>query len=77
MIPRQLQEILDDLENQEWVQKLAKNAELYVVGGSVRDAFIGKPIKDVDMVVDGLSFSGIQKVLKPYGKQNLVGDSFL
>jgi len=76
MIPTQLQEILNDLKNQEWVHKLARNAELYVVGGSVRDAFLGKPIKDVDMVVDGLSFKGIQKILKPYGKQNLVGDSF-
>ena len=76
MIPVQLQEILDDLDSQEWVQKLAENSELYVVGGSVRDAFIGKPIKDVDMVVDGLSMSGIQKVLKPYGKMSLVGESF-
>ena len=76
MLPKQLQNILDDLKSQEWIQKLARNAELYVVGGSVRDGFIGKPIKDVDIIVDGLSFSGIQKVLKPFGKQNLVGDSF-
>jgi len=76
MIPKQLQDIIDDLKSQEWIQKLARNAELYVVGGSVRDGFIGKPIKDVDIIVDGLSFSGIQKVLNPYGKQNLVGDSF-
>ena len=76
MIPVQLQEILDDLKPQEWVKKLARNAEIYVVGGSVRDAFLGKPIKDVDMVIDGLSLSGIQKVLKPYGKMSLVGESF-
>ena len=76
MLPRQLQDILINLKSQEWIQKLAHNAEVYVVGGSVRDAFIEKPIKDIDLVVDGLSFSGIQKILKPYGKQSLVGESF-
>ncbi len=76
MIPAQLQKILDDLKSQEWVVKLAQNSEVYIVGGSVRDAYIGKPIKDVDLVIDGLSFSGIQKILTPYGKQNLVGESF-
>ena len=72
----QLRKILEDLKSQEWVHKLARNAELYVVGGSVRDSFLGKELKDIDLVVDGLSFTGIQKILKPYGKQNLVGDSF-
>lgn len=76
MIPVQLQEILENLKSQEWVQKLARNAEIYVVGGSVRDAFIGKEMKDIDMVIDGLSISGIQKILAPYGKQKLVGESF-
>jgi len=76
MLPQQLKKILENLKSQEWIQKLSRNAELYVVGGSVRDGFIGKPIKDVDIIVDGLSFTGIQKILKPYGKQNLVGDSF-
>jgi len=76
MLPNQLLKILDDLKTQEWIQKLARNAELYIVGGSVRDGFIDKPIKDVDIIVDGLSFLGIQKILKLYGKQNLVGDSF-
>ena len=76
MIPAQLKEILKDLKSQEWVHKLSQNAELYVVGGSVRDSFLGKELKDIDIVVDGLSFKGIQKVLQPYGKQNLVGDSF-
>jgi tRNA nucleotidyltransferase/poly(A) polymerase len=42
----------------------------------VRDAYIDKESKDVDLIIDGFSFSGIQKALAPYGKQNLVGDSF-
>jgi len=76
MIPQQLQQVLDDLRAQEWVHKLAENSEVYVVGGIVRDAYIDKESKDVDLIIDGFSFSGIQKALAPYGKQNLVGDSF-
>lgn len=76
MIPNRLQNILDDLKNQEWVQDLSQNAEIYVVGGSVRDAYLDKSIKDIDLIVDGLSFKGIQKILSPHGKQSLVGESF-
>jgi len=45
MLPIQLQEVLDDLKSQEWIHKLSVNAELYVVGGIVRDAFINKKVK--------------------------------
>jgi len=76
MIPTQLQKIIDELKSQEWIQKLAQNAELFVVGGIVRDAFINKESKDVDIVVDGLSINGILKRLEPYGKASLEGESF-
>jgi len=76
MIPTKLQNILDDLKNQEWIQKLAENSEIYIVGGTVRDAFTGKPMKDIDLIVDGLSYLGIKKVITPYGKLDLVGESF-
>jgi len=75
-LPLQLQEVIDDLRSQEWIKKLAKNAELYVVGGIVRDAFIGKESKDVDIIVDGLSIDGILKILKPFGRASLEGESF-
>lgn len=75
-LPKQLNDVLDDLRSQEWVQKLAKNAEVYVVGGIVRDAFLNKSSKDVDLIIDGLSIDGILKILKPYGKASLEGESF-
>lgn len=75
-LPNQLQEVIDELKTQEWVQKLAKNAEVYVVGGIVRDAFLGKESKDVDLIVDGLSIDGILKILKPHGRASLEGESF-
>jgi tRNA nucleotidyltransferase/poly(A) polymerase len=75
-LPTQLTDVLEDLRSQEWIQKLARNAEIYVVGGIVRDAFLGKESKDVDLIVDGLSIDGILKILKPFGKASLEGESF-
>ena len=76
MIPHQIQKLIDELKSEEWIQKLAENAELYVVGGIVRDAYINKESKDVDIIVDGLSVNGILKRLEPYGKASLEGESF-
>lgn len=75
-LPKQLTDLLADLRSQEWIQNLARNAEIYVVGGIVRDAFLGKESKDVDLIVDGLSIDGILKILKPFGKASLEGESF-
>lgn len=76
MIPKKLQDILDDLKNQEWIQKLADHSEIYIVGGTVRDSFTGKPMKDIDLIVDGLSYTGIKHTLAPFGEMKLVGESF-
>jgi len=76
MLPTQLQEVIDDLRSQEWIKKIVRNAEIYVVGGIVRDAFLGKESKDIDLIVDGLSIDGILKIIKPYGKASLEGESF-
>lgn len=76
MIPTKLQNILDDLKSQDWINKLAEHSEIFIVGGTVRDAFTGKPMKDIDLIVDGLSYKGIKNILPPYGKLDLVGDSF-
>lgn len=42
----------------EWVEKLGRVAEsmglpIHLVGGSVRDLFLGQPVRDVDLVVEG------------------------
>ena len=76
MIPESLKQITKDLRDERWIQEMARNAEIYVVGGSVRDAYLGKEMKDIDLIVDGLSINGILKILKPYGRANLEGESF-
>jgi tRNA nucleotidyltransferase (CCA-adding enzyme) len=55
-----------------------KNAggEAYLVGGWVRDTLMGLPCGDFDVEVYGLDLDTFLKVLKKYGKPNLVGKAF-
>jgi putative nucleotidyltransferase with HDIG domain len=55
---------------------IAIDAEIFLVGGSVRDELLGKSIKDLDLVVRGIAIDNLVTVLKKHGKTNLVGKSF-
>ncbi|MDR1141945.1 MAG: HD domain-containing protein [Planctomycetaceae bacterium] len=46
------------------------------VGGYVRDLFLGLSPKDVDIEIYGLTYKKILKILKPFFRVNLVGQSF-
>lgn len=48
----------------------------FLVGGSVRDLWTGKPIKDFDIEVFGLDMNQIIDILKAKGDVNEVGKSF-
>jgi putative nucleotidyltransferase with HDIG domain len=50
--------------------------KIYQVGGAVRDELLGKVSKDLDLLVTGMELSVLERILKPYGKVNLVGKSF-
>ena len=47
-----------------------------VVGGWVRDHLMGRPSKDVDLEVYGLSAEQLRRVLAAFGPVNAVGESF-
>ena len=47
-----------------------------VVGGWVRDRLMGRPSKDVDLEVYGLSAEQLRRVLAAFGPVNAVGESF-
>ena len=54
-----------------------QNAKAIVVGGSVRDHFLGLESKDYDVEVYGLeTIEELEQILTPYGSVNLVGKSF-
>lgn len=53
------------------------NAKAVIVGGSVRDHFLGLDIKDYDIEVYGLgSIEELERLLRTYGSVKLVGKSF-
>lgn len=51
-------------------------AEVYLVGGAVRDKLLGLPVKDIDVLTRGLAMKKIMDVLSKTGKIAAVGKSF-
>lgn len=71
-----LKNLIRDIRSQDWAKLLLRHGNVYMVGGCVRDAFMGKSPKDIDIVVEGPNMNEIKSLLKNYGKLNIVGQSF-
>jgi len=50
--------------------------EIFLVGGAVRDALLGRPTKDFDFIVRNISARALERTLKTLGSINLVGKTF-
>lgn len=50
--------------------------KVYQVGGAVRDSFMNKTSKDLDIMVSGITPEQLMQALQPYGRANVVGQSF-
>jgi tRNA nucleotidyltransferase/poly(A) polymerase len=68
--------LINDLRSQDWIKILLRKGNVYIVGGCVRDAFMNKSPKDIDIVVTGLGIDDIKELLRHYGKTSIVGQSF-
>jgi len=55
---------------------LKKGCQIYAVGGAVRDQFLGKESKDLDIIICGIPLVQLSDILSKYGKVNEVGKSF-
>lgn len=51
-------------------------AEIFLVGGMVRDTILGRDTKDIDIVVRNVSKNKLESYLSNHGKVNLVGKRF-
>ena len=49
---------------------------VYMIGGCVRDFFLNKEIKDIDLLVTHIKIDNLIDLLKKYGKCDLIGESF-
>jgi tRNA nucleotidyltransferase/poly(A) polymerase len=56
--------------------KTYPKSRVYVVGGAVRDWLVGRPTKDIDIVISGIRPLELEKFLARIGRVNLVGKVF-
>ena len=70
---------LKNWSNQLFIKQLAKqfaDADIFLVGGAVRDLLLGHATKDFDLVIRNVSKPQLEKFLSSRGKVNLVGKKF-
>lgn len=68
---------LDIINSQKGILKLKDlGAEIFLVGGCVRDHFLGKESKDIDIIVRLLDDKTIISTLEKFGRVDKVGESF-
>ncbi|MDO8435147.1 MAG: RNA nucleotidyltransferase, partial [bacterium] len=58
------------------VQRAASEGSVYLVGGVVRDLFLGRAVGDVDVVVAGVPLETLSERLEKVGRTDLVGKRF-
>jgi len=51
-------------------------AQVYLVGGAVRDAMLGRDTKDLDFVVRGVPGDALERFLGGLGRVHYVGKTF-
>ncbi len=67
------------LNQKAWVKQLLKEfkkAEIFIVGGALRDALLQRPVGDLDIVIRNVSKTNLQKFLSANGEVKLVGKRF-
>ncbi len=52
------------------------SGNIYAVGGSVRDSFLNKKSKDLDIVITDIPIEFLKTMLETHGTVNIVGESF-
>src|SRR3989344_5466595 len=77
-IPNSLQKFSKkpELKFLESLYRKFPKVEVYLVGGLVRDLFLNRESKDIDLVVRGVPINSLITFLKKQGKCNLVGRVF-
>jgi tRNA nucleotidyltransferase/poly(A) polymerase len=65
---------LDDLPFKKEVEQLG--GKIFSVGGAVRDKFLGKDSKDLDILITGIPMDKLEQLLSKYGRVDAVGKSF-
>ncbi len=65
---------LNDLPFKYDIEQLG--GKIFSVGGAVRDSFLGKESKDLDILITGVPMDKLEQILGNYGRVDAVGKSF-
>ena len=65
---------IQDLPFKDEIEQLG--GKIYSVGGAVRDEFLGKDSKDLDILITGIPMDKLEQLLSKYGRVDAVGKSF-
>ena len=80
IVQKVIQQIFKDLsivpEVIQDLQRFSLHTRLLIVGGTVRDALLDLPIKDLDIEIYGIALDELEKILKKYGIVRKVGKVF-
>lgn len=68
--------VLEKLNEIEPFVKMQEIGEVFLVGGIVRDHFLNKESKDVDLLICGIAVEKIKTMLEGHGTIDEVGESF-
>jgi tRNA nucleotidyltransferase (CCA-adding enzyme) len=72
--------VRDNLTNHPLIQHIAKvlppQAELFVVGGAVRDALLNRPVTDLDLMVRGVAMGDLMQALRKLGEVDASGENW-
>jgi tRNA nucleotidyltransferase/poly(A) polymerase len=72
-----MEKLISKLNNNQFICEIINcGGEVYVVGGAVRDSFLGKKNKDIDLVIRLINVKKLIEILKNFGKVDVVGESF-
>jgi tRNA nucleotidyltransferase/poly(A) polymerase len=68
---------IEAIKNHPFIKDIERNGgAVYYVGGFVRDSFLNKESKDIDMLITGIPMDKLEKILSNNGKVDVVGKSF-
>jgi tRNA nucleotidyltransferase/poly(A) polymerase len=68
---------VNNIKQKSFIQAIfSMGGDCYLIGGVPRDLVLGKPNKDIDLIVSKINFEKLMQLLRRFGSADMVGKSF-